>query len=132
MIVSDVLFLNRFIHLFYISNLMRNETWELDETILLFRLKHFRTQKRAFDYMDCHNEKRLQNNLPLLHVFAREFANDGRRYFVVEEISSFFQKYINMRPKDRTFYESIRRNYPCRLYFDLEYDKTQMKVLMIV
>ena len=103
---------------------MRDETWEIDETILLFGLKYFRTQERAFAYVDRHNEKRLQKNLHSLHVFAREFSQDGRRYFVVEEISTFFEKYTNMRCKDRTFYEIVRCNHPCRLYFDLEYDKT--------
>ena len=97
-----------------------HKDWDLDETILCFKLRFFRKQDTAFQYVDSVNVRRCSQNLPMLHVFGREFSPDGRRYFVVEDLPTFFHKYMNMSPKDRTFYEIIRAGQPCRLYFDLE------------
>ena len=43
---------------------------------------------------------------------------------MVEELHTFYLKYLKMNNFDRTFYEIIRGGLPCRLYFDIEYDKT--------
>ena len=57
-----------------------------------------------------------------MHVFAREFAFDSSRCFIVTGLSDFYIKSMHMRDEHRTFYEIIRTNNPFRLYLDLECD----------
>ena len=91
-----------------------------DDVVNLFNFQFFLTQHRAFNYIDRKNVQRLRNGLPFLAVFAREYSPNGKRYFIAEEMGKFYDKYTGMPAIMRTFYEIIRENNPCRLYFDLE------------
>jgi len=98
--------------------------WHFDEAAKLFGLKSFVKQSLALEYLEEHNAKRVTEGKRELQLFGREFSAMGHRYFVVEEPRSFFQKYIRMPKEYRTFYEIIRGGRPCRLYFDIEFEKT--------
>lgn len=57
-------------------------------------------------------------------LFALEYNNEGKRKY----ISAHFGRFINFywrecNAKDRHYYELIREKTPCRLYFDIEYNK---------
>ena len=102
---------------------MAKEKADPDDTILVYNFTWFLKQENAFQFVDSKNIERTRQNLPLLYVFAREYASDGTRYFVTEDLPTFYIKYMNMRDSDRSFYEIIRKSQPSRLYFDLEFDK---------
>ena len=48
-------------------------------------------------------------------------VNEGKRKFLVADIKSFSKKYSEVEVEKRHLYEIIRENFPCRLYFDLEF-----------
>ena len=49
-------------------------------------------------------------------------TDQGHIYFVVDDVDTFYEKYIRMGARDPTLYETIRGSLPCRLYFDIEFD----------
>lgn len=62
-----------------------------------------------------------------VHVFSCEYpsksSNKGARYFIVASLEHFWSRYIQLPLNRRNHYEVIRKESPCRLYFDIEYDK---------
>uniref|UniRef100_A0A7E4VBJ6 DNA-directed primase/polymerase protein n=1 Tax=Panagrellus redivivus TaxID=6233 RepID=A0A7E4VBJ6_PANRE len=60
-------------------------------------------------------------------MFSFEMPNpymtQGRRKFIVADLTKFWVWYRYQFNCPRHFYEIIQENYPCRLYFDLEYYK---------
>ena len=54
--------------------------------------------------------------------FSQEITDQGHRYFVVDDVDTFYEKYIRMEARDLTVYEIICGSLPCRLYFDIEFD----------
>eukprot|EP00943_MAST-04B_sp_MAST-4B-sp1_P009102 g9102.t1 len=56
-------------------------------------------------------------------IFSQELASTGKRTFISCSISTFFYAYLNIPPRQRHYYEIIRQNSPCRLYFDCEFYK---------
>ena len=99
------------IYLFAISSIyfanyyMKNIDWDRDATSTAFDLTTFKKQNEAFKYADRVNIARsARNELPML-VFSREISNEGHRYFIVDDVDSFYEKYIRMGARDRTFYE---------------------------
>lgn len=75
----------------------------------------FPRQQEALDF--CTKKTAQQKNLCL---FARE-KKDGKRKFLVTTRRQFWERYKNMEPSTRHFYEVIRLTDPCRLYFDIEF-----------
>ncbi|KAL3799237.1 hypothetical protein HJC23_012962 [Cyclotella cryptica] len=57
-------------------------------------------------------------------IFALETASSGKRKYIVGNLGRFLDHYWRKSdPLNRHYYELIRENTPCRLYFDLEYCK---------
>ena len=102
---------------------MFNDAWDRDDTSIRFKLNTFQKQIEAFNYANKLNVRRFTHNQPPTHVFSRECSNSGHRYFFVEDISSFYLKYKSMTYRDLTFYELLRAGFPCRIYFDIEFDR---------
>ena len=100
---------------------MGREDWDCDRTSTRFKLRTFRNQAAAFIYVDRINRLRYAEKQILMPVFSREYSRDGHRYFVAEDVDIFYLKYIRMSQYDRAFYEVIRADLPCKLYFDIEY-----------
>lgn len=68
-------------------------------------------QSQAFEELKDNN----------LKVYSRENNNcDGRREFFVANENDFWSFYSNLMRNERHYYEIIKENSPCRLYFDLE------------
>ncbi len=82
--------------------------------------KLFHTQDQAFKYSDAHPQLQL-------HTWSYEIDGKGKRRFVTASFSSFWRVYRRcIRYSDRLhFYEVIRNGSACRLYFDLEYSKSE-------
>ena len=80
----------------------------------------FTTQNNAFEFAK-------QINAPdypcfdYFMIFAHEIDPKGKRNYIVTNFNTFWEKYSTMQPAQRTFYEIIQENFPCHLYFDLEY-----------
>jgi len=55
--------------------------------------------------------------------FAYERVSTSREY-TVKTYEQFWELYIQLDPVQRTFYEIIRENYPCYLYFDIEFERS--------
>ena len=57
-----------------------------------------------------------------LKVFSYEDnpAMPGKRLFLVSPLAHFWKMYLEMQSKH--FYEIIKEDQPCRLYFDLEFN----------
>ncbi|KAJ3098179.1 hypothetical protein HDU96_000110 [Phlyctochytrium bullatum] len=55
--------------------------------------------------------------------FEHDVQNPGKRKFLVTTYADFWEKYVEMKPEERVYYELIREGCPCKLYFDLEYNK---------
>ena len=65
---------------------------------------------------------------PGYRVFVREsFSTDPRRkscrQFISAELHKFLLTYFDVEDELKNFYEVIIVNHPCRLYFDLEFDR---------
>ena len=60
--------------------------------------------------------------MSLLCYSSLEKLPSRHRYFVVDDVDTFYEKYIRMGARIRTVYEIIRGSLPCRLYFDIEFD----------
>ncbi|KAI9326127.1 hypothetical protein BDR26DRAFT_877964 [Obelidium mucronatum] len=77
--------------------------------------REFHRQESAFKAVDTSSES--------LRVFSFETdaLNPGKRKFLVTTYRGFWSKYCKLPPQERVFYELIRENTPCKLYFDLEY-----------
>jgi len=101
-----------------------SSSWHKDEVAELYKLRTFKKQAAALAYLEEHNAKQLAEGKVELLLFGREITDFGHRYFVVEDPRTFFEKYMSMEVQHRTFYEIIRGDRPCRLYFDIEFDKT--------
>eukprot|EP01083_Nonionella_stella_P059719 156298_1 len=81
----------------------------------------FSTQSEAFKM--CKHMKELLNQD--LQIFSKEIYYDnvyGKRNYLATNYIHFFKKYKSMKPSDRCYYEVIREGFPCKLYFDIEYE----------
>lgn len=87
-----------------------------DELKEKFTYKKFHKQKDAFIYADMLNDD--------VKVFSKEITKknedkvDGKRTFIVADYESFWDVYKKHTHKH--FYEVIRENTPCKLYFDID------------
>lgn len=82
-----------------------------------FNYKKFHKQKEAFLYADMINDD--------VKVFSKEKLKkkedekvDGKRIYIVADYESFWDIYKSHQYKH--FYEVIRENTPCKLYFDID------------
>uniref|UniRef100_A0A6A7G8N9 DNA-directed primase/polymerase protein n=1 Tax=Hirondellea gigas TaxID=1518452 RepID=A0A6A7G8N9_9CRUS len=57
-------------------------------------------------------------------IFAEGKRLSGSLQFFVATYEGFWEKYSILPSEQKIFYEVIRTDYPCRLYFDLEFDRT--------
>ncbi|TPX68677.1 hypothetical protein CcCBS67573_g07081 [Chytriomyces confervae] len=75
----------------------------------------FHRQETAFRAADT--------SLEPLRVFSYEIdvQRPGIRRFVISTVDGFWTKYCSMAPAERVYYEVIRENTPCKLYFDIEF-----------
>ena len=80
-------------------------------------------QSEAVKYLEKMNIHRVVQNQPLLALLERECSSRQSRYFLVDDLHTFYQKYIAMNFRHRSFYEVLHPDFPCNLYFDIEYDK---------
>ncbi|KAL4240945.1 hypothetical protein ACF0H5_001728 [Mactra antiquata] len=82
--------------------------------------KIFHRQQDAFNYSRSKSKD--------LHVFAFEKEtfekNTGQRLYLVASYPVFYHYYIQLDSHRRVHYEVIPEGAVCKLYFDLEYDKT--------
>jgi len=102
---------------------MGDTDWDRDRVSIALELTTFQKRTLAVQYADDINISRLANNESMTTVFSREITRKGHRYFFVEDLSSFYQKYMTLSARDRTMYEIIRADFPCRLFFDIEFNK---------
>lgn len=102
---------------------MPNYDWSRDDTSMRYNLNTFTKQIAAIANAKRINAKRCSRDRPFVPVFSREMCDGGSRYFVVEDVSTFYTKYMDMKCRHRTFYEILQPNQSCHLYFDIEYDK---------
>lgn len=56
-----------------------------------------------------------------IKLFTFESLMTGKRQFLVADMESFMLRYLSLEGPKRHCYEIIREDFPCRLYFDLEY-----------
>ena len=77
----------------------------------------FSKQKDAFAFLD----KTPSNNN--LRVFSLETNRSSRKFIVTTE-TACFQRILSLPANQRHYYEIIRENFPCRLFFDLEFEKS--------
>ena len=83
-------------------------------------------QQIAFDAYDRLKERNPDANLITL---SKEIHVSGSRRFLLSTYEYFFEKYRKMCPETRCLYEIIRYPNPCKLYFDIEYNKQINKYL---
>jgi hypothetical protein len=70
---------------------------------------------------------RLYDQLHPVHrarckIFSYEAPSSGKRLFLLTDISTFFEQFNGIDGEHRHVYELIREGFPCRLYFDLEFN----------
>ena len=78
-------------------------------------------QQLAFDLADQNNTTATNMEEDLHRIFSIELNNQGKRSFVSTPLRIFWNYYSKLRRWQRSHYEIIRENTPCRLYFDLEF-----------
>ncbi|KAH7488358.1 hypothetical protein PRIC1_007526 [Phytophthora ramorum] len=67
------------------------------------------------------NVGREEDRVP--RVFSFESAGNGKRRFLVASFAEFWKNFKKTRADQRHVYEIIREGVPCRLYFDLEFNR---------
>lgn len=82
------------------------------EEALLQYWKQFSTQAAAFEEAD-----RLDPRHQTLRTFSLQMTLSGRRKFLVTSYAELWSRYALMPPRCRHFYEIVRENKPCHLYF---------------
>jgi hypothetical protein len=72
----------------------------------------FWKQDSAFKFIDS-------SPLPL-RVFSFEYdlGHPGKRKFLVTTLDDFWSSYHKLEPHERVYYELIRMDAPCKLYFE--------------
>ena len=83
----------------------------------------FGSQEEVFEYVDKINEERYDTDVPLVNEFAKNLIQIADDILQPQNFELFQQKYQLLNKTAKSFYEIIRGGLPCRLYFDLEYDK---------
>ena len=81
--------------------------------------QEFPRQEMAFTYFDSLSPAHRVD----VKIFSYELFASGRRKFLVAGMDKFYEKYLSAPPKHRHVYEIIRDGFPCRLYFDLEFNR---------
>jgi len=82
------------------------------EEALLQYWKQFSNQAAAFEEAD-----RLDPRHQTLRIFSLQMTLSGRRKFLVTSYAELWSRYALMPPRCRHFYEIVRENRPCHLYF---------------
>ena len=88
-----------------------------------YLLRWYPTLKQA-GACDLRNTTRVESTQDPIYIWQKECITDRKRDYIVEEPRLFWEKYIRMKPAERTFYELIRPNDPWKFYLDLEFSKT--------
>lgn len=78
----------------------------------------FSKQRDAFAFLDETSHTSIN-----LRVFSLETNRSSRKFIVTTE-SACFQRILSLPANQRHYYEIIRENFPCRLFFDLEFEKS--------
>ena len=77
---------------------------------------------RAAD--DSNSNSKSKSNANAMRYFSAEDAEHrGRRKFIASTLDAFWARYVNVAWDKRHFYELIRADRACHLYYDLEYSK---------
>lgn len=71
---------------------------------------------QAFDNLDRPLQARSK-------IFTYETLEAGKRHFLLAENDVFMERYFQIPLQNRHVYEIIRYTFPCRLYFDLEFNR---------
>lgn len=74
----------------------------------------FFKQKSALDFAN-HSSDYL--------TFAKEHKADGRRIFIVATLPNFWSRYQTLPVREKSLYEVIEHNKPCKLHLDIEFDR---------
>eukprot|EP00939_MAST-03C_sp_MAST-3C-sp1_P004713 g4713.t1 len=81
----------------------------------------FKRQRDAFEFVD--NKEHATRTCHALRVFSLEVGTESSsRRFIATSEEAMFQRILALSPSERHYYEIIREGYPCRLYFDLEFN----------
>jgi hypothetical protein len=83
----------------------------------LARWSSFRTQDQAHE--------RAREGPSELRVWAHELSKAGVRSYIVASVRDFWAVYRTLPDIERRHYELIAPERPCRLYFDLEFEKAK-------
>ncbi|KAI9193377.1 uncharacterized protein BJ171DRAFT_528134 [Polychytrium aggregatum] len=67
----------------------------------------------------------LRPELPFLFAYELSQPHTGPRYYFPASLDDFWPTYLAFKPSERCFHEVIRHDRPCKLYFDLEFDKSK-------
>ena len=95
--------------------------WHKDLVATAYNLKSFQQkQDEAIAYAKAKNGKVGTWSKDDVHIFSREIGSDGHRYFFCERLDCFYEKYAMMSASDRSIYEVILPDEPCKIHFDLE------------
>ncbi|CAJ0564681.1 unnamed protein product, partial [Mesorhabditis spiculigera] len=79
--------------------------------------EYFSKQQPALE-----RKNELAKTLPDARVFTEQLPNNAHRY-IATAVARFWRNYEAQLTGKRHFFELIEDGMPCRLYFDLEYDK---------
>lgn len=74
--------------------------------------KQFSSQAAAFEEAD-----RLDPTYQTLRTFSLQMTLSGTRKFLITSYIELWSRYALMPPRCRHFYEIVRENKPCHLYF---------------
>lgn len=78
--------------------------------------KNFPRQQEALDYA------KIKSNGCMSFTYEQ---SNGQRYFMVAHPETFWYYDSRKPPNERHTYEIILENHPCKLYFDLEFDRKE-------
>ena len=90
----------------------------------------FPLQELAFAHHETLLLSKEKSNQDILYsmeprLFAIEYNTSGKRRYIASHYGRFLHQYILETPtKNRHYYELIQHAQNCRLYFDLEFDKS--------
>ena len=79
--------------------------------------------KETFTRKQPAKNKVVVSDTPAYFLYATDYKDGkGAKHFTVSTFPRFLEDYLQSPPKDRNHYEIVLDEYPCKLFFDCEFD----------
>jgi len=105
----------------HVSNSVISNDDHFQRYPIIFKREHSTDHplQRALEFCSKHTD---------CYLFAKEYSKEftqnssGARFYIAQDLDSFFADYIKMNPNERIYDDVLREGYPVKFFADLEFD----------